>query len=80
VLAGLLVPAHHHLSQVPVPCPNIEEQERVVEIIQSLEEVIAKSELAISQAKNLRIGLLSDLLSGTHEIPASYEKVMDVAG
>lgn len=65
------------LSQVPVPCPSIKGQERIVGIIQSLDEVVAKSELLISQAKILRSGLLSDLLSGEHEIPASYDKVID---
>lgn len=67
------------LSQVPVPYPSIKEQERIVGIIQSLDEVVAKSEHAISQAKILRTGLLSDLLSGTHEIPASYDKVIGAA-
>ena len=67
------------LSQVPVPYPSIKEQERIVGIIQSLDEVLAKSEHAISQAKILRTGLLSDLLSGTHEIPASYDKVIGAA-
>jgi type I restriction enzyme, S subunit len=67
------------LSQVPVPYPSIKEQDRIVGIIQSLDEVVAKSELAISQAKILRTGLLSDLLSGTHEIPASYDKIMGAA-
>ena len=31
------------------------------------------------EAKNLRSGLLSDLLSGVHEIPASYDKVLGAA-
>ena len=67
------------LSQVPVPYPSIKEQERIVGIIQSLDEVVTKSEHAISQAKILRTGLLSDLLSSTHEIPASYDKVIGAA-
>ena len=67
------------LSHVPVPCPNIEEQQRVVEIIQSFEQNIVNSELAIVKARNLRAGLLNDLLSGKHEIPASYDKVIGAA-
>lgn len=67
------------LSHVPVPCPKIEEQVRVVEIIQSFDENVAKSELAIAEARNLRSGLLTDLLSGEHEIPASYDNVMGAA-
>lgn len=67
------------LSQVPVPFPSIKEQERIVGIIESLDEVVAKSEQAISQAKILRTGLLSDLLSGDHKIPESYDKVIGAA-
>ena len=67
------------LSHVPVPCPNIDEQQRVVEIIQSFEQNIVNSELAIGKARNLRAGLLNDLLSGKHEIPASYDKVIGAA-
>jgi type I restriction enzyme S subunit len=67
------------LSDVPVPCPNIEEQERVVEIIQTFDESIDKAGQAIDEAKNLRSGLLTDLLSGEYEIPATYDKVMGAA-
>jgi type I restriction enzyme S subunit len=67
------------LSQLLVPCPNVEEQERIVEIIRSIDEVVAKFEVAIGEAKNLRSGLLSQLLSGEHDIPASYDKVIGAA-
>jgi hypothetical protein len=33
----------------------------------------------MNEAKRLRSGLLSDLLSGEHEIPASYDKVIGAA-
>jgi hypothetical protein len=34
---------------------------------------------SINSSKLLRSSLLSDLLSGEHEIPASYDKVMGAA-
>ena len=55
------------------------EQERIIGIISMIDEVIIKTELAICEAKNLRSGLLSDLLSGTHKIPTGYDKVMGAA-
>jgi type I restriction enzyme S subunit len=67
------------LSHVPVPCPNIEEQKRVVELIQSFDENVAKTGLVIAEVRNLRSGLLSDLLNGEHEIPASYDEVIGAA-
>jgi hypothetical protein len=45
----------------------------------SADEVVNKNDFAINHAKNLRSGLLSDLLTGEHEIPASYDKVMGAA-
>ena len=59
--------------------PPLPEQKRIVEIINTVDDVIAHTELTISKGKVLRSGLLSDLLSGEHEILASYDKVMGAA-
>lgn len=67
------------ISQVPVPCLSIDEQKRIVGVIESLDDVVAKSEHAIIEAKNLRSGLLCSLLKGEHEIPASYDNIMGAA-
>ncbi len=56
-----------------IPLPSLAEQNRIVEIISSLDEAVSQSENAISVATSLRSGLLSDLLSGNHEIPATYD-------
>jgi len=44
-----------------------------------MDEVIQSSERAITDAKNLRSGLLSGLLSGEHEIPESYDRLLGAA-
>jgi type I restriction enzyme S subunit len=59
--------------------PPLPEQKRIVDLVSSIDDVIEQNYLAITEAKNLRSGLLSDLLSGEHEIPASYDKVMGAA-
>jgi hypothetical protein len=41
-----------------------------------MDEVIQTTEQAVIEAKTLRSGLLSDLLSGNHEIPASYDSLL----
>jgi len=64
---------------VEVSLPPIEEQERIVEIVSSMDDVIHSTEQAVTDAKNLRSGLLSDLLSGEHEIPTSYDKFVGAA-
>jgi len=59
--------------------PSIAEQERIVNNISEFDSLIESTESAISESQNLRSGLLSDLLSGEHEIPASYDKVIGAA-
>ena len=59
--------------------PPLPEQKRIVEIIKSIDDVLGTTSSALSESKKLRTGLLSDLLSGKHEIPASYDKVIGAA-
>jgi type I restriction enzyme S subunit len=59
--------------------PSFTEQRRIVEIVSSMDGVIQTTEQALTDAKNLRSGLLSDLLSGNHEIPASYDSLLGAA-
>ena len=61
----------------PVLLPPLDEQKRIVEIVSSMNEVLQSAENAVAVAKNLRSGLLSDLLSGIHEIPESYDKFLE---
>ena len=67
------------LKGIKLRVPGLLEQERIIGIISMIDEVIIKTELAICEAKNLRSGLLSNLLNGDHEIPSSYDKVMGAA-
>ena len=59
--------------------PPLTEQTRIVEIITTFDAILSKTELAINDGQYLRSGLLSDLLGGQHEIPASYDKVIGAA-
>jgi type I restriction enzyme S subunit len=67
------------LANIPLNLPPLEEQKRIVEIVSSMDDVIQATEQAVTDAKNLRSGLLSDLLSGEHEIPASYDVFVGAA-
>jgi type I restriction enzyme S subunit len=69
---------NQYLAQ-QVQLPPISEQNRIVEILTSMDEVIRSTEKAVVDAKALQSGLLSDLLSGNHEIPASYDSLMGAA-
>jgi restriction endonuclease S subunit len=67
------------LAPSKIQVPPIIEQKRMVEIVSSMDDVIQSTERAVTDAKNLRSGLLSDLLSGNHEIPASYDSLLGAA-
>jgi type I restriction enzyme S subunit len=64
------------LASIEVQLPPLAEQKRIVELVSSMDEVIQSTEQAVVDAKALRSGLLSDLLSGEHEIPKSYDKLL----
>ena len=67
------------LKAWPIILPPLDEQKRIVEIVSAMDDVIQSTEQAVLDAKNLRSGLLSDLLSGEHEIPASYDSLLGAA-
>jgi type I restriction enzyme S subunit len=70
-----------HLGQkraevVPVSIPPLGEQLNIVDTISKFDSAVTYSEETLRSAKSLRSGLLSDLLSGEHLIPSSYDKVI----
>jgi len=67
------------LYGVRVVIPSPDEQQRIVEILSSMDDSIQATQQTIVEVKNLRSGLLSDLLSGEHEIPESYDKLLGAA-
>jgi restriction endonuclease S subunit len=73
-----------HLGQkraevVPISIPPLGEQLNIVDTISKFDSAVTNSEDTLNKANALRSGLLSDLLSGEHEIPASYDKVIGTA-
>ena len=67
------------LASLTLLLPPIAEQRQIVEIVSSMDDSIQATQQTIVEAKNLRSGLLSDLLSGEHEIPAVYDKLLGAA-
>jgi restriction endonuclease S subunit len=67
------------LGSLSLWLPSIAEQDRIVNNISEFDSLIESTESAITKSQNLRSGLLSDLLSGEHEIPSSYDKVIGAA-
>lgn len=59
--------------------PPLHEQERIVDLVSTVDSYIEAIERQIASTMSLRSGLLSDLLSGDHEIPASYDQLIGAA-
>jgi type I restriction enzyme S subunit len=66
------------ISEFSLRLPPLSKQIKISELVRAFDQTISQSIESINSVKNLRSGLLSDLLSGEHEIPASYDKVIGV--
>ena len=67
------------MNGIKVLVPSMKIQEKVVDLLTTFDEVIEATQCSIEDSKVLRSGMLSDLLNGEHEIPATYDKVMGAA-
>ena len=67
------------LASIEIKLPLMAEQIKLAELFNTFDTDISKIVIALEKSKMLRSGLLSDLLSGEHEVPASYDKVLGAA-
>lgn len=67
------------INSIEVPLPDLAEQDEIFSVVSQIDTLIARTNNLILQTIALRTGLLSDLLSGEHEIPTSYDKVIGAA-
>ena len=63
----------------PIALPPLTEQTRIVGIVTAMDDVVSSTEQAVRVAQELRSGLLSGLLSGDHEIPETYDRLLGAA-
>ncbi len=62
-----------------IPTPSVDEQIQIVVRFDSIDHAVILITECLANAGNLRAALLSDLLSGNHEIPASYDELLGAA-
>jgi type I restriction enzyme S subunit len=67
------------LASIEVKLPPMPQQEQLAELFGAFDANIARLNISLEKTQLLRSGMLSDLLSGEHEIPDSYDKVMGAA-
>ena len=66
-------------GELSIPWPDTNIREGISLMAKSIDECILVTDIAVAKAKNLRSSLLSELLSGEHEIPASYDSLLGAA-
>ena len=67
------------LNNVIVQRPSPRDQKKIAEVAASIDVTIDQLQKSVSSTRILRAALLSDLLSGNHEIPASYDELLGAA-
>lgn len=67
------------IKTIRIVIPPLETQKEIASLIGAWDDLIEECENNLSSSRNLKMGLLSELLSGEHDIPSSYDKVMGAA-
>lgn len=65
------------VAGVPLVLPPLREQRRIVDLVESVDTAIADAAGARQSAVALRRATLGALLSGDHEIPSSYDDLLE---
>jgi type I restriction enzyme S subunit len=63
----------------PMPLPTRDAQHQIAAVADDLAELVEKTRRYVDTLTRLRSVLLADLLSGKHEIPASYDRFLNGA-
>jgi type I restriction enzyme S subunit len=80
-LTGAVQPnlSANNLKSFKVFLPNIQTQNEIGNVLSHFNNLITLIDHLIASTKKLRSALLSDLLSGNHEIPITYDKRVGAA-
>lgn len=78
VVAGSAKPTLNaqKMSAFSFPLPPLDEQQRIVAVMQSIDSHLADARGQLESMRNLRGEVLNALLSGEHEIPADFDPTM----
>ncbi len=67
------------VREILVRLPSLEQQHRTVAVMSSVDRAVRAAGEVLVRIEQLQSALLDDLLSGRHEIPASYDDLLDAA-
>ena len=61
------------VRRIPILLPPLDEQQRIAGLVKAVDAEADAAEAVAGSMRDVRSALLSDLLAGDHEIPASYD-------
>ena len=67
------------LAAMPVALPSLREQDRITDLCDSVQTTLDATAASQRSAITVRSSLLSNLLSGDHEIPGSYDALLEAS-
>jgi restriction endonuclease S subunit len=67
------------LSHLKIQIPPLSRQKMISDLIEEMDIHVSKIRDSLNRSQNLRSSMLFDLLSGEHQIPISYDKIMGAA-
>jgi type I restriction enzyme S subunit len=65
------------LGEIQIPVPPVAEQQEIVDVVNDAAQVLETAAAALRKGLVLRAALLDELLSGRHEIPESYDELLE---
>ena len=63
-------------ERMEVPVPDVATQTEIGALLDDADEVVSTAEAVVRRLRTLRSVLLTDLLSGGHDLPASYDRFL----
>lgn len=67
------------LFSIPIPVPALDSQASIASMLRSVRDVRDRATSECASAEYMRAALLTDLLAGNHEIPDSYDVLLEAA-
>ena len=68
-----------HIGSIPLALPSLGDQRCIMGIIAAFDDATAALRATTGAARVTRRGILSGLLSGAHEIPSTYDRLLEAA-
>ena len=67
------------IRETPIVLPPLPAQNEIAHTVNNINNLIDRTEETLSRSATVRQGILAELLSGNHEIPGSYDALLEAS-